>query len=116
MKTLKEHIEMYVESAINHGKATMMGDYKIANKNYYRIMKALNNILKYGSEGREEILKLLINEDDSVKCWAATHSLKYNELKALITLNDLSKGKGLICSDAKIVIEEWKKGNLRDLP
>ncbi len=113
MKTLSDYIRIYEECAIKHGEGTEKGDYKLANKNHDRLMKAFEKILDYGTIGRDAILKLLQHQDASVRCWAATHSLNYDEPQAIKTLEEITRGKGLICSDAKIVIEEWRKGNLK---
>ncbi len=112
MKTLNDYIKIYEECAIKHGEGTEEGDYKLANKSHDKLMKAFEKIIEYGDIGRDAILELLQHQDVCVRCWAATHTLKYNETLALKTLKEISRGKGLIYSGAKIVIEEWKKGNL----
>jgi predicted transcriptional regulator len=111
-KKLEEFIADYMENAVTHGEATNEGDYKVANASHDKLMTALSEIRKFGNEGDIALLALSDDENDSVKCWAATHSLKYNKDKAEKVLLDLSKKSGPIAFNAEMVLSEWKKGTL----
>jgi hypothetical protein len=110
---LEKVINEYRLFAQNHGRATLDGESAQANINYDRIIESLHKIRQFGNEGNVALLLLTEDADQSVRCWAATHSLNYNERKAKEILKKLSKGKGIIAFDAKIILNEWKKGTLK---
>ena len=107
------NISKYIENAINHGEATNKGDHKKANKCYEKLIEAYLQIRNSGENWIDEFIELLLHENDSVKCWSATHLLKYREQEAIKTLKELNTGKGITSFDAEMVLEEWKKGNLK---
>jgi len=110
---LKKIIAEYRLCAKKHGEATMEGDYKLANENYDKLVKLLQKIRQFGNDGDIALLSLIEDENQSVRCWAATDSLKYDKRKAVKVLKKLSKEEGIIAFDAKMVLSEWKKGNLK---
>ena len=112
---LEEIIAQYRLCAINHGRAIKEGDSVIANRNYDKLVKLLGQIREYGTEGDVALFSLTEDEDQSVRCWAATDSLKYDERRAKKVLKKLSKEKGIIAFDAKMVLNEWKKGHLHHM-
>lgn len=63
---------MYRHSAVERGAATLVGDYKKANKHYDLLMGALVEFRKRGAQGNKALLGLLDNEEQSARCWAAT--------------------------------------------
>jgi hypothetical protein len=109
---LQASIDTYRKNAANHGKATIEGDYESANKCHDLLIKALNEIRSYGEEGSIALLSMVDEKNDSVKCWAATHSLKYDENKSEQVLKELSLEKGPIAFNAEMVLSEWEKGTL----
>jgi hypothetical protein len=111
-KELKKIIDEYKNNAESHGDATNAGDYKVANKCHDKLIKALKELRKLGEEGSIALLSLTDEKNDSIRCWAATHSLKYNTEKAEKTLQDLHKQSGPIAFNAEMVLSEWKKGTL----
>ncbi len=115
MQNIQGIINSYVESAINHGNSTMQGDSKLANKSYDEIIKNIKNLRTFGDEGNLKLEKLLKHDNESVRLWAATHSLKCNEKQAKSTLGSLAKSEGILSFNAEMVIIEWNAGRL-DIP
>ncbi len=111
-KEIEELIDEYKLNAAKHGDTIKEGNYKVGNKCYDKLMIALNRIKEYGDEGNEALLSLTDDENDSVRCWSACHSLKYNEEKAVKTLEEIQKQKGIISLSAEMTLSEWRKGNL----
>ena len=111
--TLLDAVKKYKECSHAHGEASKQGDYKITNKNYYLLIEAYLIIKSYGEEGEKLLIDLFNDENDSVRCWAATHSLEINESKAIKILKKLKSGKGIIAFNAEMVLSEWKKGRLK---
>ena len=109
---LESAIEEYKDYAINHGKAILEGDSDTANQNYDKLKTVLQKIREFGNEGGLALLSLLEEDNQSIRCWAATDSLKFDENKAKKALKKLSKEDGIIAFDAKMVLKEWKKGTL----
>ena len=114
-KDLDGLVADYVKNAVRHGEATIEGDFKAANNSHDKIIKALSEIRKYGNEGDIALLALIDDDNDSVKCWAATHSLKYHKEKSEQILLYLSKKSGPIAFNAEMVLSEWKNGTLEIL-
>jgi hypothetical protein len=104
MKNIKN---IFIENAINHGKAIEKGNHKTANKIHSKLTSIRSEIQK---ENRWDILQELINHpNESVKCWSATFLLKNNEKVALKVLKNLSKSKKIIGLTAKTTIDMWRK-------
>jgi len=103
----------YREHAEAHGKATLSGDYKAANRSHDKFVALVPKIRAYGYAGESALLELTDDTDDAVGCWAATHTLRFNEPRALATLEKLSKKSGPIGFNAKMVVQQWVKGELK---
>jgi HEAT repeat protein len=113
IKDIATAIEIFKEAAKIHGEATETGDYKLGNKNYHLIFK----IVTYLKETDQValLIQLLGDTNLSVRIWAATYLLPINEERALEVLNEAAKNKGIIAFNAKITIDEWKRGHLKSL-
>jgi len=106
-------INQYVESDSEHGNATEQGDYKKANSNYRKNEKIFQKLLQLGKKACEELAQLLNHDNPHVRVSAATHLLSAKKKEAVRTLKKLSKESGIVSLDAKMVLQEWKKGNLK---
>ena len=113
IKELERIIEEYKSYAVNHGEATLEGDSTVANQNYDKLKTVLKQIKEFGDDGGLALLSLLEDNNQSIRCWAATDSLRFNESKAKKALKKLSKEDGIIAFDAKMVLKEWRKGTLK---
>ncbi len=111
-KTIRTLIEEYRECASAHGNATFRGDYKAANRNHDRLIALVPEIRAYGRPGELALLSLTGDKDEAVACWSATHSLKFDENHALAVLGELAKNAGPIGFNAKMVVQQWNKGQL----
>ncbi len=112
-RSLESIIAEYRISAENHGKATVEGDSVQANINHDKLVKLLHQIRQFGNEGDIALLSLTEDKNQSVRCWAATDSLRFDRGKAIKVLKYLAKEDGIIAFDAKMVLKEWKKGALK---
>lgn len=102
----------YRDLAFAHGQATKTGDYKAANRNHDKLIALVPQIRACGSEGQAALLALTRDQDDAVVCWAATHVLSFDEKQATAVLDELSKKPGPMGFNAKMVLQQWKKGQL----
>lgn len=104
--------QQYRSFAEAHGAATQKGDYKSANKNHDELMEVLASIRKAGSEGQAVLTRLAGDSNEAVACWAATHCLPFDEVAALSVLAPLSEQPGPMGFNAKMVLQQWKNGQL----
>jgi hypothetical protein len=112
-ETIAELKTEYRECAAEHGKATLSGDYEAANRSYDKLLALVPKIRAYGPEGEAALLELSRDSNDAVACWSATHALLFDEARALEVLGRISKKAGPIGFNAKMVIQQWKKGELK---
>jgi hypothetical protein len=100
----------YRTLALAHGRATNTGDYKEANSSHDKLVMLLSKIRACGRDGEAVLLALTEESDDAVVCWSATHVLPFDEKRALAVLNELAKKPGPVGFNAKMVVQQWKKG------
>jgi hypothetical protein len=112
IEELAELQQQYREHAEAHGAATQKGDYKSANKSHDELIAVLALILKAGSAGQVALRRLSQDTNEAVACWAATHCLTFDEPAALSVLERLSERTCLMGFDAKMVVQQWKNGQL----
>lgn len=100
-----------VDSAQKHSIASENGDFKTANKNYDLIKKAVEYLRKHN--GIDELKGLLTHTEISVKIAASSYLLKHFEREAVKVLEEIAnKSIPHKSFDAKMILQEWKKGNL----
>jgi hypothetical protein len=109
IEKLEQQYRGYAEA---HGAATLNGDYKSANKNYGKLIAVLAALRKAGSDGHSALARLSGDTNEAVACWAATHSLPFDEGTALSVLERLSERTGPMGFNAKMVVQQWKNGQL----
>ena len=102
----------YVRAAVAHGAAIDRGDSKKANAAHAKLMYALEKIRAASDRGLSVLTVLLVHEDPSVRCWAATHTLPLDEKAAITTLTQLTSEPSMVGFGAEMVLEEWKAGRL----
>lgn len=106
-----EAIKAIIESSQMHAQASQTGDYKTANKNYHVINKAVVYLIENG--GIEKLKELLTYTDVSVKVWVASYLIKQDDQQAVSVLEEIAfKSIPFHSSDARLVLQEWRKGNL----
>lgn len=106
-------MEIFKEAARVHGEATETEEYKLGNKNYHLIFKVITYLKEI--DQIDCLNQFLDDPNLNIRVWAATYLLPINEKRALETLNEASKGNGIISFNAKVTIDEWKKGHLKSL-
>ena len=114
-KSVGELVAEYRHSAVEHGAATAIGDHKKANKHHDLLMAAVHGLRQQGTTGDEGLLSLLDDDDQSVRCWAASHCLRIDEDRARSTLEQLAAEPGILAFNAQMILSEWDKGTL-DVP
>lgn len=107
-------VSLYAECAVKHGAATEDGDHEEANANADVVAAVFREMRRRGTESKEKLVGLLENENLSVQCWAATHSLETAPKRAQEVLERLANiSNSFIGLDAEMTLEEWRAGRLK---
>jgi len=104
-------LKVFEEVANLHGLATEQGDYKVANKNYHRIVKSISYLKEH--DLMDSLLNYICHSSIGVKMWAATYLLPKHERESLKCLEEIGSIKGIHSLTAKTTLSEWKRGNLK---
>lgn len=111
IEDIETALNLFEKAAIQHTQGTEQGDYKLANKNYVAIVKAVDFLKE---QDKVSTLEIFLNHASiGVRVWAAAYLLSVNEKVAVQTLEQISEGTGIISANAKITLSEWLKGNLK---
>lgn len=105
-------IDYFEKYAALHGKATLDGNYKLANSSYKEIIKAKNFLLS--TNEIDSLAVLLYSESKSVINWAASYllfSVKFTKLSQE-KLTEIANNPDIFGLDAETILNEWKAGNL----
>jgi hypothetical protein len=113
IKDINTALELFKGAATIHGECTENGNYKLANKNYDKIVKAVDYLKKESK--RDYLYQFLGDLNIWVRGWSALYLLPLYEEDALKVLNIIAAGKGIVSSVAETTIQEWEKGNLKSL-
>ncbi|NJK95802.1 MAG: DUF2019 domain-containing protein [Bacteroidales bacterium] len=108
MDTLKN---IFIEDAISHGNAILIGENKKANKMHKKLM-AYYEMNKKDSAISQLYLENLTHPNESVRIWSATFLLKTNPNKAVETLTELSQSSSIFGLSAKSILIMWNNGQL----
>jgi len=104
-------LQLFEESSVLQIDATERGNYKVGNKNYDKIIKAVEFLKSENS--LDALLPYLSHNSAGVRLWAASYLLGFDEKNAIKILEELKKQKGIISLIAEATLDEWKKGNLK---
>lgn len=101
----------YEELAKEHAHAAKAAAANLAAKGLLAIRLELR---RRGRADHAQLLALLEHQDDSVRLWAATHTLEIDALKAEQVLEGLAAGsQGAVRASAAMTLREWQAGRLR---
>ena len=105
-------VNKMIDAAIKHSISSVNGDYKDANMNFDIVQNAVH-YLRYINQ-LDKLRALLYNENVSVRLAAASYFLVHDERIAIEILENIVKQNLPHMSfNAKMVLSEWKDGNLK---
>ena len=112
IEDVQEALKLFEDAAQKRNAAINEGHSKIANRNYDKIV----NIAKYlrDCKSLHELSIFYTHPDIGVRKTAATYLLPVNEKESIKVLKEIAKLNGLAAFDAKMTIQEWENGNLRN--
>jgi len=102
----------YEKAASLYGEAVEGGSAKTTNKQYDILQKLEQELKKRRADGRAAVLGLLSHGDRGIRLCAASVALDFAPEQAESVLEALSDGKGTISFNAKMLLQEWRKGNI----
>ena len=105
-------ISKYKEAALAHEKATLSGNYRVANREYKTLVAIVREVVERGSSAKDTFLSLLSDQNPFVKIWAATHSLAFAPSQGEKALSEASRVPGLAGYTATLTLQEWHEGKL----
>jgi hypothetical protein len=109
----EELIKLYEQAASEHGQAQVRHDYHAGNPAADRIAAIYRELRKRGRDHQQMLLALLTSSDPGVRLWAASHALEFEPSQGEAVLGDFLTTEGILAFDARVTLDEWRKGTLR---
>jgi predicted KAP-like P-loop ATPase len=109
-KDLEAALTAFEEAANEHGKATLLGNYKSVNRNYNKIIAAVKFI--FSAKENTSLLIFLNHPSESVRTWAASYLFEVDEKAAVKVLEGVASGNGILAMNAETILDEWRNGTL----
>ena len=103
-------LKTFIAQATEHGLAIAEGDHKKANKLHKKIQALYDQAKKDDITHLFE--QLLKDNNENVRLWAATFSLKSSPQLAEETLNNLTELTTITGLSAKTTLQLWNQGKL----
>lgn len=119
-KRLLDYLNEFIECGRIQGECMLNGDFKTGNKAYKK-MEAILNIAK-NDEENEKFYTMILNTateaNTLTKCCAHMLKLSINTEMARNKLNKIAMDKTIhpvLRSNAKLFLQEWNKGNIKQI-
>lgn len=112
IKNIDTALSIFEEAAIKQAEAIEEGNYKMGNKQYDKIVRAMIFIKSENAVNR--LKKFLCYPSVGVRLWAASYLLRVDEKEGTKALEKIAKSSssGIHGLTAETTLSEWKKGNL----
>jgi hypothetical protein len=104
-------IQKYIEYCFKYGEGIDEGNSNKANKNHKELSKLYESLKK--ADNLNLLAPLLDDANPNVRLWASTHLLSFKHEEAELTLKKLQNEKGIVRLTAKLVLENWREGNIK---
>jgi hypothetical protein len=109
-RNLDSLIDQFITASTSHYSASLVGNWRIVNKEVSKIKKIVDHIRSFGADGQNALLVQLENQNPSVAAMAAIYSLKYNTEKSITALQKITTEPGLLGFEAEQALLRWKEG------
>jgi len=107
---VEELIEKFTRAAKSHYEASLVGDWRTANKEAATIRSIVKKLGSLGENAREALLAQTDSQDLSVASMAALYSLKYATEKSVSVLTRIAKDPSLVGFEAVQALHRWNEG------
>lgn len=109
---MEKVIEKFVDASIKYGKAIELGESKTANKQSSIIRKIRKQLLE--SCELDLLIPSMKHDNDYVRLNVASSLIELLPDDARAVLGELQNRKGLIGFEAKMFLQEWDRGNIKN--
>lgn len=111
---ITELVKAYSDAAVDHGRASAVGDYMMANLRAKELISIYQELRARGREAQGALLPILENHDANARLWAAVHALEFAPERSEPVLVQLASGpNGPSRLDAEWSLRQWREGTLR---
>jgi hypothetical protein len=110
VKSLDTLVAEFSSSVAAQTGAIEKGDADAAKRFAKKYVSAFNAIRDFGDAGRDALVPLLKSERSDVRAMTASFLLRHCTAEALIVLEDLASGSGLVSFEAREAIKRWEEG------
>lgn len=111
IKDINTALQLFEEASIKQAEATEQGDYRMGNKCYDRITKAVAFLKSENAIGN--LLKYLSSPSVGLRLWSASYLLLVYEKEGIKVLEEIIRSPGIHSLTAETTLSEWKKGKLK---
>lgn len=109
IQTVEDALSVFEHSTVVHGEATKQGNYKVGNKAYDRIIKAVS-FLRQG--GNEALLYRYLQHEKPVVRITAAFTLRSNEENLIKVLGQAGSCDDILAHGARHILSQWRAGKL----
>lgn len=113
LERIEALIKTYQELAEQHGRATEIGDARVANECHDRVVETLRDLDGASNEGRRVLRGVLGHENAHVRVCVATHLIKLYPEECKAVLDEVASQAGLAAFNAGMVLDLWRAGKLK---
>jgi hypothetical protein len=105
---------IFAKAASEHGECMAACDPKRANAKFDQMANLYAELRRRGPSAQRELLSLIESPNPHVRLHAATYALDFDPRLAEMIITDIfQKESGLLRADARMTLEQWRKGELR---
>lgn len=106
-------VATYQDLAKRHGRATEVGDARVANECHDRVIETLRALDAACKEGRRVLKDVLGHENPHVRVCVATHLIKLYPEECVAVLEEVASQTGIAAFNAGMVLDLWRAGKLK---
>lgn len=110
IKDTEAALVCFERAALLHAEATEAGDFKVANKAYRDLSKAVDFLKQH--DAVQQLDLFLAHSSEGVRAWAATYLLPIEENRSIQILEEIALGGGIRSLAAEMTLKEWRAGTL----
>ena len=113
MVDVDDLVKQFVDAAERHGSGMEQGNSNSTNCAYDDLVEITVAIKEKSSDGLRALTPLLRHASPSVRKCAAFRLLMLCTDEAVAVLEEVANESSYVGFDAEMILEEWRKGNLK---
>lgn len=109
-----ELASQYEQAGLVLASTETTNDYRKGNRQHDKLVKLGRALRQKDAEGRAALLRLMSNESNWVRLYAACEVLRFAPREAEVALEQLASGpRGSCRFTAEVTLQEWRNGTLK---